>query len=302
MNSNILRQYEEALVRHDVSQNRSSAGVGYSAAAISQWRRGEYTGDEGALEDAVVQWLARLERSRARKRVPVVETDQMSRIAQAIAMAHANADIALIVDDAGGGKTTAARAYAERNSRSAILIDVVKGMNSRALLLEMARRLGIEAYRVNQTVLTQTVADALAERETVVILDEADYLRADALEFSRRLVYDLGRSGLVLIGLPRLVYAIQNLKNDHRQLESRIGIYLPLSGLTKKDATKIADSVWAGVDKEVVAAIYKIAKSDTRQFVKIIERCQDVMAANGLDSVTADVVATAASCVMKRWS
>ncbi|MDR1073244.1 MAG: hypothetical protein LBL45_06175, partial [Treponema sp.] len=116
------------------------------------------------------------------------------------------------------------------------------------------------------------------------------------------LVYDLGRSGLVLIGLPRLVYAIQNLKNDHRQLESRIGIYLPLSGLTKKDAAKIADSVWSGVDKEIVAAIYKIAKSDARQFVKIIERCQDVMAANGLESVTAEVVATAAACVMKRWS
>jgi hypothetical protein len=147
----------------------------------------------------------------------------MSRISQAIAMAHANADIALIVNDADGGKTTAAHWYAERNSRSAILIDVVKGMNSRALLNEMACQLGEDSFRVNQTALMQSVADAL--------------------EFSRRLVYDLGRSGLVLIEPLRLVYAIQNL---------------------------------------------------------IIERCQDVMAANGLEAVTAKVVATAASCVMKR--
>jgi DNA transposition AAA+ family ATPase len=302
MNSEILKQYEETLVRHDISQNRSSGGVGYSAAAISQWRRGEYTGDEGALEDSVVQWLARVEQSRARKRVPVIETDQINRVTQAIAMAHANADIALVVDDAGSGKTTAARWYAERNSRSTILIDVVKGMNQRALLNEIARHVGVETYRVNQTLLIQNAADALADRDMVVILDEADYLKADALEFSRRLVYDLGRSGLVLIGLPRLAYAIQNLKNDHRQLESRIGIYLPLSGLTKKDAAKIASSVWGGVDKEIVAAIYKIAKSDVRQFVKIIERCQDVMAANNLEAVTADVVATAASLVIRRRS
>jgi DNA transposition AAA+ family ATPase len=135
-----------------------------------------------------------------------------------------------------------------------------------------------------------------------VILDETDCLKADALEFSRRLVYDPGRSGLVLIGLPRLAYAIQNLKNDRRQLESRIGIYLPLSGLTKKDAAKIAESLRGGVDKDIIAAIYKMAKTDARQFVKIIERHQDVMAGNKLETVSADVVETAAAHIIKRWS
>lgn len=301
MNSDVLKRYEEALVRYDISQNRSAGGIGYSATAISQWRRGEYTGDESALEESIVQWLARIEQSRARKRVPIVETDQINRITQAIAMAHSGADIALIVDDAGSGKTTAARWYAEHNSRTTILIDVVKGMNRRALLLEIARQLGVESFRVNQTQLIQNVADTLAERNMVVILDEADYLRADALEFSRRLVYDLGQSGLVLIGLPRLTYAIQNLKGDHRQLESRIGIYLPLSGLTKKDATKIAASIWRDVEKEIVAAIYKVSKTDVRQFTKIIERCQDVMTVNSLDAVTPDVVETAAALILKRW-
>jgi DNA transposition AAA+ family ATPase len=55
MNSDILRRYEEALVKYDISRNGSSGGIGYSAAAISQWRRGEYTGDEEALEEGVVQ-------------------------------------------------------------------------------------------------------------------------------------------------------------------------------------------------------------------------------------------------------
>jgi hypothetical protein len=68
-------------------------------------------------------------------------------------MAHGNADIALIVDDAGSGKTTAARWYAERNSRATILIDVVKGMNQRAPLNEIARQLGVETFCVNQTLL-----------------------------------------------------------------------------------------------------------------------------------------------------
>jgi hypothetical protein len=77
-------------------------------------------------------------------------------------MSHANADIALTVDGAGGGKTTAARWYAERDSRSAILLN------------ETARQLGVETRRVNQTVLIQNMADALAERNMVGIFDEAD--------------------------------------------------------------------------------------------------------------------------------
>jgi DNA transposition AAA+ family ATPase len=134
----------------------------------------------------------------------------------------------------------------------------------------------------------------------VVILDEADCLKADALEFSRRLVNDLGKSGLVLIGLPRLTGAIQNLRNDHRQLESRIGVYLPLSGLTKQDAKKIAQSVWQDCEDEVVDAMYRISRTDTRQFVKIIERAQNTMAVNKLRSVDLDVVETAAMLVIRR--
>ena len=229
-----------------------------------------------------------------------METDQLRKIVNAIAMAHAEGDIALIVDDAGGGKTTAARFYAEQNPRTTIYIDVVKGMNAKALVLKIAEGLGIDTLRVNPQALIQNVSASLADRNMVVILDEADYLKADALEFSRRLVNDLGRSGLVLIGLPRLTGAIQNLRNDHRQLESRIGVYLSLAGLTKKDAEKIARSVWPEIDGEVIDAMYRISRTDVRQFVKIIERARNTMAVNKLQAADLDVVETAAMLVIRR--
>jgi DNA transposition AAA+ family ATPase len=148
--------------------------------------------------------------------------------------------------------------------------------------------------------LVKNVSDMLFERDMVVILDEADYLRADALEFTRRLVYDLGQSGLVLIGLPRLKYQIQNLRNDHRQLESRIGVYLPLAGLTRADAGAIAGSVWPHIDKKIVDAIYAVSKTDVRQFTKIIERMQGTMAINRVAEPDVEIVETAASLVMRR--
>jgi DNA transposition AAA+ family ATPase len=300
MNQAIKQRLEDTLTKYGVSQNRAAKDIGYSSTVLSQYRSNEYPGNVESLEEAIAGWIGRMEQSHARKRVPVVETDQLQKIANAIALAHTEKDIALIVDNAGGGKTTAAKWYAEQNSRTTILIEVVKGMNTRILTLKIAEALGLDTVRVNHQTLIQHISTALADRNMVVLLDEADYLKADALEFSRRLVNDLGQSGLVLIGLPRLTGTIQNLKNDHQQLESRIGVYLPLAGLTKKDAKKIAQTVWPDVEADVVEAMYRISRTDVRQFVKIIERAQDTMAVNKLQSVDPDVVETAAMLVIRR--
>ena len=140
----------------------------------------------------------------------------------------------------------------------------------------------------------------MADRDSLVILDEADYLKADALEFCRRLVYDLGESGLVLMGLPRLRAMIQNLRNDHRQLESRIGISVQMEGLIKSDATLIAREVWPNCETEIINSLYDVSKSDVRQFVKLIERAQNTMVLNNLENPTQDVIEMAATLVLKR--
>ena len=300
MNQQIKERLDATLDKYGISQNRAAKDIGYSSPVLSDYRNNKYSGDVEGLEEAIVKWIGRTEQAHARKKVQVVETSQLRRIVNAIAMAHAEGDIALIVDDAGGGKTTAARHYAEQNPRTTIYVDVVKGMSVRALVLRIAEGLGIDTLRANQQALIQNVSASLADRNMVVILDEADYLRADALEFSRRLVNDLGESGLVLIGLPRLTGTIQNLKNDHRQLESRIGVYLPLSGLTEQDAGTIARSVWPDIDGEVVDAMYRISRTDTRQFVKIIERARNTMALNKIQTINLDVVEMAATLVIRR--
>lgn len=300
MNQQVKERLDATLDKYGISQNRAAKDIGYSSPVLSDYRNNKYSGDVESLEEAIVKWIGRTEQAHARKKVPVVETDQLRKIVNAIGMAHTEGDIALIVDDAGGGKTTAGRYYADQNPRTTIYIDVVKGMNARSLILKIAEGLGMDTLRVNQQALVQNVSAALADRNMVVILDEADYLKADALEFSRRLVNDLGQSGLVLIGLPRLTGTIQNLKNDHRQLESRIGVYLPLAGLSKKDAKKIAQAVWPDIDDEVLDAMYRVSRTDVRQFVKIIERAQNTMAVNKLQAVDLDVVETAALLVIRR--
>jgi len=300
MNLGIKERLDEALERYGLSQAQAAREMNYSSAVLSAYRKDEYRGDVPKLEGAIVQWLARQAKARERKRVPVVETEDLRRMNTAIQIAHAEKDIALIVADAGSGKTSAAKWYAKFNEKAVVFINVVSGMNRRMLVHEIARQLSLDIMKVSYNNLVKNVSDMLFERDMVVILDEADYLRADALEFTRRLVYDLGQSGLVLIGLPRLKYQIQSLRNDHRQLESRIGVCLHLSGLNRADATLIAESVWPKINKKVIDAIFNVSKSDVRQFTKIIERMQQTMELNKVAEPNVDIVETAATLVMRR--
>jgi len=300
MNLEIKERLEAAIEKYGLSQAQVAREINYSSPVLSAYRAGTYRGDVAKLEEAILQWLARQAKARERKRVPVVETDDLRRIYNAIQIAHAEKDVALIISDAGSGKSTAAAWYAKHNEKATVLVNVFAGMNRRLLVHEIARQLSIEIMRVPFNTVIKNVADTLNERDMVVIIDEADYLRAEALEFTRRLVYDLGQSGLVLIGLPRLRHQILNLRNDHRQLASRIGVYLSLAGLTRTDAESIVESVWPKTEKKIVDAIYNVSKSDVRQFTKIIERMQGTMAVNKLDKPDVDIVEVAASLVMRR--
>ena len=300
MNLEIKERLEATLEKYGLSKAQAARENNYSPSVISEYLKGTYRGDVAKLEETVIRWMARQAKSRERKRVPVVETEDLLRIANAVQIAHAEKDIALIIADAGSGKSTAVSWYARNNEKATILVNVVAGMNRRMLVQEIAKQLSLDIARVPINTLIKNVSETLFERDMVVILDEADYLKADALEFTRRLVYDLGQSGLVLIGLPRLKYQIQNLRNDHRQLESRIGVYLPLSGLSRADAAVIAESVWPKINRKIVDAIYNVSKTDVRQFTKIIERMQGTMAVNRVTEPDIEIVEVAASLVMRR--
>jgi DNA transposition AAA+ family ATPase len=120
MNRQIKERLEAALDKYGARWNRAAKDIGYSSPVLSGCRNNKYSGDMEKLEEAIVKWIGRTEQACARKKAPVAETGRLRRITNAIAMARAEGDIALIADDAGGGKTTAARYYAEQNLRATI--------------------------------------------------------------------------------------------------------------------------------------------------------------------------------------
>ncbi|WP_244951130.1 AAA family ATPase [Treponema phagedenis] len=299
-NLSVKERLKEALLRFDISQTKAAKEMGYTSSVLSQYLNDTYRGDVVKVEEAIIKWIARKTENAGKKHVAIIETTAMRQMSRAIRLAHDEKDIALIVGDAGSGKTTTAEQYVRDNPRTSILIKCSGAMSKRRMTEEIARQIGLNTYRVKFDNLVDMVSEALAEKEAIVIIDEADSLRDDALEFSRRLINDLGETGLVLIGLPGLAARIQNLKNDHRQLESRIGVFLKLQGLMKVDAERITESVWPEVSQEITESIYEISKRDIRQFVKIINRSQNIMTANRLEMPNVEIIEMAGKMILRR--
>jgi DNA transposition AAA+ family ATPase len=233
----------------------------------------------------------------SRIEVPTVETSVIAQMRKAIALAHDEADIAVIVGDAGTGKTTAIRRY-EAESHSAFIVEVDPSFTKNVLVAEIARAIGVES-KGNSTVVISRIVEALRERDSVLIIDEADYLSDACLELLRRVINDKAETGVVLVGLPRLEYKLRNLRNDHEQLASRVGVFLKLEKMKKGDAVKILANVWQNLTAETVDAFVKMAAGSVRSLVKLMGRVHQTLALSNIEQPDPEVISAAGELLMK---
>lgn len=295
----LKQEFTDFLKRHGLSQAKAAEGCGYTAPVLSTWLNDNYKGDVFAVEAAVRQWLEREGRRRARKQVPTAPTETFNRITMAITLTHENKDIGLVVGEAGAGKTTALRAYAEANPHNSIYLLMDDSMTKQTVITNLAKALGFEP-KGSFSDIASRVSEDLAVRDLVVLIDEADYLKDNALELLRQIVNDKGKSGLVLAGLSRLEYRIITMRNDHQQIASRVGVYVAVGGLREIDVNAIVVSAWPSLaqDKETQKAFWRAAGPSARRLEKLIENSHRTCLVNNLDQPNAAVVAAAGSLIL----
>lgn len=280
-----------------ISQSKAAGALGYSPGVISAYKSRSYQGSLESLEAKIAAWLKREARRLERIDIPISETAVINQVRRAASIAQDEADIAVIVGDAGTGKTTALRRYAAE-SHSAFMVEVDPAYTKNVLIHEIARSIGVEV-KGSITVVIARIIEALKERDALLIIDEADYLSDSALELVRRIINDKAATGVCLVGLPRLEYKLRNLRNDHEQLASRVGVLLKVSSMKRADAAMILDSAWKGLKKNVVDAFVRASGRSVRTLTKLMGRVHQVMALNRMDVPDEDVIEAAGELLMR---
>jgi DNA transposition AAA+ family ATPase len=143
----------------------------------------------------------------------------------------------------------------------------------------------------------ETKKRAIGDPTTLILIDEADRLRMSGLEQVRS-IFDKGRFGLVLIGMP----GIEKRMARYPQLYSRIGFVHEFRPLGLAEMRFLLERRWAPVgvklpeqapSEEAAAAVLRITGGNFRLFHRLLTQIERVLEINGLHQVTKEVVEAA---------
>jgi DNA transposition AAA+ family ATPase len=90
-------------------------------------------------------------------------------------MAHDYRDIAVIVGEAGTGKTTAIHRYEVENPGAAVVVYAYPGITQYKLTVEIARAIGSYG-KGSQAVLIERIVEGLRGRD-LVLIDQTNFLK-----------------------------------------------------------------------------------------------------------------------------
>ena len=138
----------------------------------------------------------------------------------------------------------------------------------------------------------------IADPTTLVIIDEADRLKMNALE-QVRAIFDQGDIGVVFIGMPGL----EKRLSRYPQLYSRIGFVHAFRPLSAAQLRQLLQQKWvpSGValpeegvtDEEALAAIIRVTGGNFRLLHRLITQIARLVEINALQTVTREVVEAA---------
>lgn len=206
-----------------------------------------------------------LHRTRQRDSVadtPYVETSVHRAIHAACKRARLYRSFAVVAAYVGTGKTRATKQYADEHS-GVLVLEALPGLAAFVMLDTLVRmtnanvRKTSRASRGTKDEMFDAVVAALKGTDTLLIVDEAETLTEQSLEYIRRL-RDLAGIGVVLTGTERLYPLVRDPRGQFGQISSRVLFWPPvISAITEEDAEALARAALAGdnIGDQITAAV-----------------------------------------------
>jgi len=298
MDRNLAGRFEGYCSKMHISNNKAANAIGYTPSVLSQWRKGEYKGDVAGVESKVRVWLELQENRLAAGAIPFVPLLRTETIKTAVRIAQEEKKIGLVLGNSGTGKSKALDEFRANYPNNTILVKCDPTMGLSTVIMAIAKALGLDTKgRLSE--ISERIITELQKRDMITILDEADYLPDNAMEWARIAINDKGGSGLVFAGLPRIEHRIKSLHNDHRQLENRVGMLLNVGDIDSQDIHEVLEAVWPGIDAETEKVFYDAARASLHILVSHIALTQRGLRQAELDRPTAEIAAQCASYLMR---
>lgn len=267
-----------------------------AASSLSQILGGTYATSPGPLLINVINAMANTEAST--DTLEPVKTSVYRMALMCFQMSRRYRNFSVLSAFVGTGKTFAAKHY-QSITPNTYLIEATPTMTASSMVKLLARMVGVDSKGSIEDKF-RAVIDAVANTDTLVIVDEAETLTPHVLHTLRRL-RDLAGIGIVLAGTEHLTGIIRPLQGQFDQIRSRTGFWPEtMRGISAEDAAELVKSAFGAeeVSDAVVARLFAYSKGSARMLVEgLIASIQQFRADKELDVALVDAVAKQALCL-----
>ena len=237
---------------------------------------GRYVSPPGKHIARALDALERHDQRERAGRYPFVRTSVSDVVFAACHSAHTDGAMAIATGVSGTGKTSAAKEYARRN-QNVFLVEAEPGMNAGDLLEDICAQAKVSTRGTSKNVraskrkmFRQLVAELRGSR-SLIILDEAETVQDQALEYLRRL-RDKAGIGVALIGRDDLEDIIRPHDGVFDQLRSRVGFWTnPVTAITREDCDALVQAAFADQDEipeEVMDILWAYSEGSARTLLE----------------------------------
>ena len=208
----VRQRLAEFMKANHLTMGKVSRAIGTTPPVISQFKNNKYPGKIDSLVNKLVNYMDSWSRhKRNPKNRGYVNTTIAKRIATVIKQTEAfgeahEAKIALIIGDAGHGKSVCLEQYAMANKNS-LYVALDSTMTSTAIFSEISRALRRDETGSLKT-LTRRLEKYLKDRNMIVMLDEASALSVHKLDQLRQIITVKCRCPLIISGNNHLLGTI----------------------------------------------------------------------------------------------
>jgi DNA transposition AAA+ family ATPase len=292
----IREELASLLHDHGLTQSLIAKEFGVSTATISQYLDGSYAGDIEKLDKRAKSYITNfLEQEHTEQvAIPIVKTTVYKNLFEIARTCHMRRKIGIAYGPAGIGKTRAVFAYVKENP-GVILVEVDPVYSERDMLRSFYRTLFSGDQRGSVHEMFEAVVARLAGTKRMIIIDEAEYLRPNALDLLRR-IWDKAHVGILMVGLERLRANLVGDRRNFAQLFSRVSISKNLGTLTPEDTEEIVKAALPE-HKDLWETFHEHSKGIARNLENIIVQSVNISRINKKD-VTVKLVEFAAGTLI----
>lgn len=188
---------------------------------------------------------------------PFVETSVYRTVIAAAKRAQLYRNFSVVSAYVGTGKTYALKKLIENND-NVILIEATPDMNAGVLVSDLAERTSAVVHKSSRyssgtkAEKMRGIITALKGSDTLIILDEAETVTGQTLEYLRR-IRDQAEVGVLLTGTEKLGPLVRDPRGRFGQISSRVGFWpKTIRAITEDDAAALTE---AGLGMELEEAV-----------------------------------------------